>query len=443
MRIAVIGVGHVGLVSAACFAEWGHDVVGIDDDAERIRLLDDGQVPFYEPGLPELVERHRASGRLVFAHGLSAAVIDGVDAAFVCVGTPSLPGGGPNLAFVEAVGRQVAEAATRDLVLVEKSTVPVNTGIRLAQVIEREQQRVASSVSIAVASNPEFLREGSAVQDTLHPDRIVVGVPDERTEQVLREVYEPPVEQEGVPLLVTDVATAELIKHASNAFLATKISFANAVARICDLTGADVDLVTRGMGYDERIGTQFLRPGIGYGGSCFPKDVDAFIHIARDAGYPFHLLEAVRDINLGQRELVLDHLRSELWHLQDKTIALLGAAFKPGTDDLREAPAIHLARALEAEGAHVRIYDPVAIPAVNRELPGVATYDDPLDACVGAHAVVVCTEWDEVKALDLDKLREVAGYPVLIDGRNVFEPGDAVAAGLHYRGIGRPVPGRS
>jgi UDPglucose 6-dehydrogenase len=327
-------------------------------------------------------------------------------------------------------------------VLVEKSTVPVSTGERLLQVISREQARVGSEATIHVASNPEFLREGSAVQDTLHPDRVVIGAWSEDAAATLREVYRPMTEADGCPVVVTDVPTAELIKHASNGFLAMKISYINAVANICDRTGADVRVVAEGMGHDARIGDKFLSPGIGYGGSCFPKDVDAFIHLARESGYPFRLLEEVREVNVGQRNLVLEGLKAELWHLEGKTVTLLGAAFKPGTDDLREAPAVYLAEALRDEGARVRVYDPVALDAVRSRLPDVETVDDPLTALKDAHAAVVCTEWTEVVDLDLREVHDAMAYPVLFDGRNVFDPAEAVAAGLHYRGVGRPVPAR-
>ena len=435
MKTAVIGVGHVGLVSAACLAEWGHEVIGMDDDEERIAGLQKGQLPFYEPGLEPLVVRHHQSGRLRFVHDLAEA-IDKADVVFVCVGTPPLPGGGPNLSYVEAVGRKVATLATGDLVLVEKSTVPVSTGQRLSQVIQREQGNDGGP-AIEVVSNPEFLREGSAVQDTLHPDRIVIGVSSTRAAEILKELYAPVVEVDGTPLVVTDVPTAELIKHASNAFLAMKISYINAVARICDLTGADVETVAHGMGLDERIGPHFLKPGLGYGGSCFPKDVDAFAHLARQIGYQFGLLEEVRRINEDQRTIVLSKLRDELWHLQGKTVTLLGAAFKPGTDDLREAPALHLARLLLAEGATVRIYDPVALAGVERELPDVITFDDALKACEGAHAAVVCTEWSEVAELDPAALEAALAYPILVDGRNALDPDECRRAGLHYHGVGR------
>jgi UDPglucose 6-dehydrogenase len=436
VRIAVIGVGHVGLVSAACFAAWGHDVVGLDHDTERIAGLQQGVIPFHEPDLPELVAEQRESGRLRFTVDLADA-LDGTEVVFVCVGTPSLPGGGPNLAFVERVGVDVAATAPKDLVLVEKSTVPANTGERLAQVIDREQNISGRQARIHVASNPEFLREGTAVADTLHPDRVVIGADHEEALAALREVYAYVVDQDGCPLVETDVPTAELIKHASNGFLATKISFINAVADVCDAVGADVELVARGMGFDERIGDKFLQAGLGYGGSCFPKDVDAFIHLARQVGRDFRLLEEVRDINVARRERVLEKLRAELWHLQEKTITLLGAAFKPGTDDLREAPALHLARLLLGEGATVRIYDPVALPGVAKQLPEVELVEDPLEACRGAHAVVVTTDWPEVVALRPEEIKQALAYPIVVDARNAYDPEAMIDAGLRYHAMGR------
>ena len=436
MNIAVIGVGHVGLVSAAAFARWGNTVVGMDDDAGKIETLRRGEVPFFEPGLGELVTEGVQAGRLRFTTEIVHA-LDEAEVVFVCVGTPPLPGGGPNLAFVEAVGANVARHASRDVVLVEKSTVPANTGRRLEQVIERERSAATVRHEIHVASNPEFLKEGAAVDDTLHPDRIVYGASSPRARDALREVYARVVEEDGCPVIETDVPTAELIKHASNAFLATRISFMNAVARVCEKVGADVNVVAEGMGHDVRIGPHFLRAGLGYGGSCFPKDVDAFLHLSRQVGAEIGLLEEVRRINEGQRELVVDKLESELWHLDRKQIAILGAAFKPGTDDLREAPAIHLARALLDRGAEVRIYDPVALPGVKAELPEVATFDDPLDACREAHAAVVATEWDEVKRLTPEELRDVLGYPILVDARNAFDPDTMIEAGLRYHSIGR------
>jgi len=436
MRLAIIGVGHVGLVSAAAFARWGHDVVGLDDDAAKVATLQEGRAWFYEPGLQDLLDEVIAAGRLTFTSDPTAAIA-GAEAVFACVGTPPLEDGSPNLSYLEAVARTVAAHATGDVLLVEKSTVPASTGRRLEQVIAREQASLGKSLRIEVASNPEFLREGTAVEDTLHPDRIVYGTSSDWARDVLRRVYAPLVAEDGCPVVETDVATSEVIKHASNAFLATRISFINAVARICEQVGADVQIVADGMGHDARIGRSFLSAGLGYGGSCFPKDVDAFAHLARQVGVPFRLLDEVRAINVSQRRLIVDKLRQELWHLDGKTIVLLGAAFKPGTDDLRESPAIHLARELTEVGADVRVYDPVAIAGVATELPDVATFDDITASLAGAHAAVVCTEWDEVRALTPDDYVAGLAYPIVIDGRNAHDPAVMVAAGLRYHSIGR------
>jgi UDPglucose 6-dehydrogenase len=436
MRVAVIGVGHVGLVSAAAFARWGHQVVGLDDDPRKVEILRAGRAWFHEPGLQELLDEVIAAGRLTFT-GDPREAIPGASAVFACVGTPPNGDGSPNLAYLEAVARTVAEHATGDVVLVEKSTVPASTGRRLEQVIAREQARLGSSHRIEVASNPEFLREGSAVADTLHPDRIVYGTSSDRARDVLRAVYAPVVASDGCPVVETDVATSELIKHASNAFLATRISFINAVARICEQVGADVQVVADGMGHDRRIGRAFLSAGLGYGGSCFPKDVDAFAHLARSVGVPFRLLDEVRAINVAQRGHILDKLRQELWHLDGKTVTLLGAAFKPGTDDLREAPAVHLARALLEAGAEVRAYDPVAHAAIAAEVPGVVGLDDVRAALTDAHAAVVCTEWEQVVALTPEDYRSTLAYPIVIDGRNAHDPAAMLAAGLRYHSVGR------
>lgn len=441
MKIAVVGVGHVGLVTAACLAQWGHEVVGMDEDTQRIETLLSGAMPFYEPDLPELVAQHVRTRQLRFSPSMREALA-GAELVFVCVGTPPLPGGGPNLSYVEQVGRDVARHATGDLVLVEKSTVPANTGVRMRQVLEREQRRLGSPHVIDVASNPEFLREGSAVPDTLHPDRIVYGTASERARDVLREVYRTVVEEDGCPVVETDVPTAELIKHASNAFLATKISFINAVSQICERVGADVHQVAEGMGLDQRIGSQFLRAGLGYGGSCFPKDVDAFIHLAGQVGYDFRLLEEVRRINVRQREAALDKLRHELWHLDQKVVTVLGAAFKPGTDDLREAPGMHIAEALLAEGATVRMWDPVAITAVKDQFPDVELFEDARTALRDAHAVVVATEWDELDHIAPQEYVELLAYPIVVDGRNIYDPESMLAAGVRYHSIGRRGVGR-
>jgi UDPglucose 6-dehydrogenase len=436
MHIAVVGVGHVGLVTAACLASDGHQVVGMDDDASKIAGLLEGRIWFHEPDLPELVAEQVDAGRPRFTDDLAEAIAD-AEVVFMCVGTPPLPGGGPNLRFVEVVGRKVGELAERDLVLVEKSTVPANTGTRLRGVIARELERRGHEVTVHVASNPEFLREGQAVADTLVPDRVVYGTEDDAARDALRRVYAPLVERTGAPVVETDVATAELIKHASNAMLATRISFINQVARVCDAVGADVTTVAHGMGLDARIGPHFLHAGLGYGGSCFPKDVDAFIHLARQVGEDFVLLEEVRRINEGQRDVVLRKLRDELWHLEEKTVVLLGAAFKPGTDDLREAPALYLARTLLEEGARVRVYDPVATKPFGAQIPEVELYDDPRDALRGADAAVVTTEWDEVKALTPEDFDTTLDHPIVVDARNAFDPQRMLDGGVRYHAMGR------
>ncbi|MEX0705585.1 MAG: UDP-glucose/GDP-mannose dehydrogenase family protein [Nitriliruptoraceae bacterium] len=436
MKITIIGVGHVGLVSAAAFARWGHDVVGMDNDPAKLELLAAGQPWFFEPGLQELLDEVIAAGRLTFTGDVADAVRD-AEAVFVCVSTPPLPGGGPNLSYVEAAGRAVVDNATRDLVLVEKSTVPASTGRRLEQVVRLEQERTGSRHHIHVASNPEFLKEGAAVDDTLFPDRVVYGTASDEARDVMRRVYQTLVETHGCPVVETDVPTAELIKHASNAFLATRISFINAVSQVCERVGADVSVVAEGMGHDVRIGHRFLQAGLGYGGSCFPKDVDAFAHLAKQVGYPFELLDQVREINASQRQLVLDKLERELWHVDQKVITLLGAAFKPGTDDLREAPALFLADSLIESGATVRIYDPVALPEVARQAPHLERFEDLDEALRGAHAAVVCTDWDEIKKITPQRYLDALAYPIVVDGRNVHDPDEMIAAGLRYHSIGR------
>ena len=436
MRVGVIGVGPVGLVTAACLARWGHDVTAADVDASRIGELRSGSVPFHEPRLSELVEEGVDAGRLHLTTDVEEALAH-VDVAFVCVGTPQGTSGAADLQFVEAVGRAAAHHNDGDLLLVEKSTVPAATGDRLEKVIALEQEAVGRPSRVEVASNPEFLREGQAVLDTLSPDRIVLGVPSEWAGDQLRGVYAAVIAETDCPVIETDRTTAELIKHASNAFLATRLSFINAVAQVCDRVGADVSQVAEGMGHDARIGHAFLRAGIGYGGSCFPKDVDAFAHLAASVGAPFPLLDEVRRINEGQRQYVLDLLADELWHLSGKRIALLGAAFKPDTDDLREAPAVWLAERLLAHGAEVRVSDPVALPGLKEQLPDVTVLDEPLAACQDAHAVVLCTEWPQHVAIEPEELATTLAWPIVIDGRNAWDPEEMRAAGLRYHGIGR------
>ncbi|MFL5881872.1 MAG: UDP-glucose dehydrogenase family protein [Actinomycetota bacterium] len=437
MRVTVIGAGHVGLVTAACLAHVGHDVMVDDDDAAKLALIREGRSWFYEPGLQELLGEVVQSGRLRIAGDKAEAVGHGT-VIFICVGTPSRGDGSPNLAFVEAVAREVARILPPGefRLICEKSTVPVQTGERVAQVIAREARPEADW---EVASNPEFLREGSAVIDTLDPDRVVVGTTSERAEEALRELYTPILDRSGAPFVATDRATAELIKHASNAFLATKISFINSVARVCERSGADVELVARGMGLDARIGASVLNAGAGYGGSCFPKDVAAFAHRSRELGVDFGILNEVAKINHEARRAVVDKVRDALWHLDGKRIGMLGLSFKPNTDDLREAPSIDVARDLLADGAQVVAYDPVAAEPAARLVPGLELSDNALKVADGAHALLLMTEWAEFGELDPVDLHARMTYPILVDARNALDAEAFVAAGFTVAGVGRPV----
>jgi UDPglucose 6-dehydrogenase len=439
MRVTVIGAGHVGLVTAACLAHVGHEVVVDDDDAAKLGLIGEGRAWFYEPGLQELLGEVVGAGRLQVA-GDKAEAVAGGTVIFICVGTPSRGDGSPNLAFVEAVAREVARGLPEGefRVICEKSTVPVQTGERVAQVIAREARPGADW---EVASNPEFLREGSAVVDTLDPDRVVVGTASKRAEDCLRELYAPILERSGAPLVATDRATAELIKHASNAFLATKISFINSVARVCERSGADVELVARGMGLDPRIGVHFLKAGAGYGGSCFPKDVAAFAHRSRELGVDFGILNEVAKSNHEARRVVVDKVRDALWHLDGKRIGMLGLSFKPNTDDLREAPSIEVAGELLADGAQVVAYDPVAGELAARAVPGLELAGKAVEVADGAHALVLMTEWAEFGELDPEDLRARMAYPILVDARNALDAAGFVAAGFSVAGVGRPVRG--
>jgi UDPglucose 6-dehydrogenase len=437
MRVTVIGAGHVGLVTAVCLATTGHDVVADDDDRAKLELLRQGRAWFYEPRLQELMTGALAAGRLRFTSDKGEAVRHG-QVIFVSVGTPSRDDGSPNLKFVEAVARDVARhlPAGEFRLVCEKSTVPVQTGLRVAQVMHRE---APAGADYEVASNPEFLREGSAIQDTLHPDRIVVGTESERGARVLRELYAPIIDSTGCEFLATDRATAELIKHASNAFLATKISFINSVAAVCERSGADVELVARGMGLDPRIGPQFLKAGAGYGGSCFPKDVAAFAHRSRELGVDFGILREVAKVNLEARRNIVEKVRDALWHLEGKRVGVLGLAFKPDTDDLREAPAMDVVRGLLDGGAEVIAYDPVAREQARACMPGLQIAAKAHEVADGAHALVLLTEWQEFAELDPADLKSRMAYPIVIDARNFFDADAFVAEGFTVAGVGRPV----
>lgn len=434
MRVAVVGTGHVGLVTASTLAYLGHEVVGLDNDPEKIRLLREGTAPFYEPGLEELVAEVTASGRLTFADDLAEA-IPGREVVFICVGTPARASGEANLVAVEIAGRDIARHATGRVLLVEKSTVPAGTARRLKTTLLRARPELEAELS--VASNPEFLREGKAIEDSLRPDRILVGADDEWAFETMRALYQPLLSQ-GVQLIETDIATAELSKHASNAFLALKISYANALARMCEKAGADVLAVAEVLGSDQRIGRAFLNAGLGYGGYCFPKDIQAFERLAGSLGYQFPLLTEVVKINEQAVEATLEKIRDAVWNLEGKRVALFGLAFKPGTDDVRFAPALALANRLIAEGAACTGYDPQAAEGAAREVPDLTIASDPYEAARGAHCVVICTEWEEFGALDLAKLKEVLEYSIIVDGRNIFTYEQVEAAGFTYYPTGRP-----
>ena len=452
MRIAVLGSGYVGLVSAACFAEIGHEVTAVDNDAAKIAMLERGEVPIYERFLPELLERHRGS-RLTFSTSNTEAV-RGAAAVFITVGTPPSATGEADLSFVEAVSAEIASAIRGRQLIVEKSTVPVRTCEWLRKSLLLNGAKLGS---FSVASNPEFLREGTAVTDFLYPDRIVVGADDEFSASILKTIYLPLTSgtyyrQPGtIPapgtspakarIILTNAKSAELIKHASNAFLAMKISFVNAVANIAESVGADISQVCAGLGADSRIGPNFLNAGIGYGGSCFPKDVQAFQAVALRCGYEFGLLSEVMQINTDQRRRFLNKVRGALWTLRGKRLAILGLAFKGDTDDVRESAAIEIIRALLQEGATVCVYDPSGPAKARPILPteGVEYANGPYDAIAGSDALLVLTEWKEFAVLDLQQIRELLRYPIVIDGRNLYEPRQMAEAGLIYYSIGRAV----
>jgi UDPglucose 6-dehydrogenase len=430
MRVSIIGAGHVGLVTGACFAQRGHEVLCADVDAGRVESLRAGRLPFFEPGLAPLVEAGRSSGRLRFSSRSCDAVEFGT-VIFICVPTPADHDGRADLRSVEAVTREIAGSIRSYRLIVEKSTVPVNTGDRVRSLLART---APPGAEFEVASNPEFLREGTAVSDALNPDRIVIGVESARAEGLLRELYA----SFEAPMLITDTRSAEMIKHASNSFLAFKISYINAVAAVCEKAGANVSDVARGMGMDRRIGCQFLQPGIGYGGSCFPKDVAAFGAIAEDLGYDFGLLREVQRINGEAQNRFLDKVRAELSVVQGKTVAALGLSFKPNTDDLRESVSVALARRIQELGASLRAYDPRANGHAKAMLPGATLCPSAYDAARGADCALILTEWEEFRSLDLDRLRSVMARPSIIDGRNLLDPKEVRARGFVYRSVGRP-----
>ena len=433
-RLAVIGCGPVGLVTAACFADRGHSVIAADCDPAKVRMLEQGRVPFYEPGLEELVRRNLRAGRLRFTVDIPEAV-QPAHIVFVCVGTPSHPDGRADLGQVESVARSLATCLDGYKVIVEKSTVPVRTAERIERTIRLYAH---ADCVVDVASNPEFMREGSAVYDFLNPDRIVIGAESPRARAALEALCE----GFRCPILVTDVPTAELIKHAANAFLATKISFINMIADLSEATGADVTLVARGMGLDRRIGETFLQAGVGYGGSCFPKDLRALVRLGEELGTDVQLLRAVQQVNDARVDRLLRKLREALWVVRDKTIAVLGLSFKFNTDDIREAPSLRVIRSLLDEGARLVLYDPRAIPNMMQvfpeDAPRLRYCTDPYVAAEGADALVLLTEWEAVRALDPFRIRRLMRTPIVVDGRNIYDQAVMRNAGLEYYSRGRP-----
>jgi UDPglucose 6-dehydrogenase len=434
MHIAVVGSGYVGLVTGACLADFGMDVTCVDNDARKIAMLKDGQVPIYEPGLEALVAKNARAGRLHFTTELREAVENAL-AVFIAVGTPPREDGSADLSYVVKVAEAIADSMNGYKVVVTKSTVPIGTGQLIEKVIS---ERTGGRIPFSVVSNPEFLREGSAIEDFMRPDRVVIGARDQQAVAIMRDIYRPLYLIE-TPFVVTNVESSELIKYASNAFLATKITFINEVAELCERLGADVHHVARGMGLDRRIGPKFLHPGPGYGGSCFPKDTKALTEIARSAGRPFEIVETVVEVNERVKLRMVDKIRAACGGtVAGLTIGVLGLSFKPETDDMREAPSIPILDALVADGAKVRAFDPVAIDNAREVLPaGVVYCKDSYDAAAGADCLVILTEWNQFRSLDLERLRRALRRPLVVDLRNVYEPERMRDAGFAYESVGR------
>ena len=429
-----MGTGYVGLVTGACLAEAGHRVVCVDSDKTKISALNKGRIPIYEAGLDKIVRRNAAAKKLFFSNSIK----DGMyfrgrhaEVVFIAVGTPPRDDGSADLSYVEDVAQAVAENMKEYTVIVEKSTVPVETGEWIYKTVNRFNKK---NTAFDVVSNPEFLREGSAVEDFLKPDRIVVGASSPMAIAKMKQVYAPL----NAPMVITDIKSSELIKHASNSFLAAKISFINAVANLCEKTGANIEDVAKGMGLDKRIGPSFLKAGIGFGGFCFPKDLEAFYWISSKKGYDFGLLKNVTEINNGQKMWMVRRVEEELWNLKGKTIAVLGLAFKPDTDDMRFAPSIDIIAGLKSKGAKIRAYDPIAMDKAKTALKNITFCKSAYDCVAGADCICLVTEWDEFKKLDFKKIKAIAKHPILIDGRNLYDPVKMRDMGFTYKSVGRP-----
>jgi UDPglucose 6-dehydrogenase len=432
MRIAFIGSGYVGLVSGACISEFGHDVVCIDTDAGKIERLRAGEIPIYEPGLEDLVARNTAAKRLSFSTDIADTA--GAQAVFIAVGTPTRRGDGhADMTYVHAAAAQIAKHLKNYAVVVTKSTVPVGTGRAVEKIIREANPQAAFDV----ASNPEFLREGSAINDFMRPDRVVIGAESERAKEVMRQIYRP-LFLIDTPMLFTKLETAELVKYSANAFLAMKITFINQIADLCEKVGADVHDVARGIGLDGRIGSKFLHPSPGFGGSCFPKDTRALIQTARDAGSPLSLIEATLDFNEARKLGMVDRIVADLGgNPAGKTVAVLGLTFKPNTDDMREAASVTILPALKAKGIKVRAHDPEGMAEAKKQMPDLDYRDDPYDAIQGADALVILTEWNSYRSLDLDRVKAALKTPIFIDLRNIYRPAEMAAAGFRYSSLGR------
>ncbi len=432
MHIAVIGTGYVGLVTGACFAEFGVNVTCMDNDEKRIARLEKGDVPFYEPGINELVIKGIKENRLSFTTDVAKAV-DKALVIFIAVGTPPKEDGSADLSFVEEVGRGIARHMTDYKVIVTKSTVPVGTGEKIREVIKKTQKE---AIRFDIVSNPEFLREGSAIEDFMRPNRVVIGADSDQAVAIMKDLYRPLYLIE-TPIVVTDVPTAELIKYASNAFLATKISFINEIANLCERVGANVQMVAKGMGLDHRIGSKFLHAGPGFGGSCFPKDLAALIQTGERNGFPMQIAAAAARVNQNQLKQMVSKIREATGGVKGKTLGMLGLSFKPNTNDLREAPALAIGQELLAEGATIRAYDPAALEEACRILPALIACRDTYEAAEGADALIIMTEWNQFRTFDFDRLKAVMRRPVLLDLRNVYDPERVAAAGFSHISVGR------